>query len=182
MVMKKILVVSHCILNTASKVSQDESELKEEYEWRNRLMQLVLEKNIQLIQLPCPEFTLYGSKRWGHVKNQFMHPHYRRECEKMLEPVFMQLEEYLSDPEEFQILGIVSVEGSPSCGYRLTCRGNWGGEFGKEEEVKQRRATLKMVQEPGVMMEILEKELENRKLQIPIVSMPDAVNKLQSLL
>ena len=64
--MKRILVVSHCILNTASKVWQDESGLAEEYALRERLLRLVLDQDVQLLQLPCPELLLYGSRRWGH--------------------------------------------------------------------------------------------------------------------
>ena len=77
--MKRLLIVSHCILNTASKVAMDEKELQEEYELRLTLMTKVMENDIQLLQLPCPEFILYGSRRWGHVKDQFDHPHFRKE-------------------------------------------------------------------------------------------------------
>ena len=39
--MKYLLIISHCILNTASKVAMDEGELKEEYEKRDRLIRCV---------------------------------------------------------------------------------------------------------------------------------------------
>ena len=42
--MKKILVVSHCILNTASKVAQNEEELAEEYQIKSMLLSLIIEK------------------------------------------------------------------------------------------------------------------------------------------
>lgn len=177
--MKRLLIVSHCILNTASKVAMDEKELQEEYRLRRTLMTKVMENDIQLLQLPCPEFILYGSRRWGHVKDQFDHPHFRKECRKMLEPVLMQLEEYLRYPDEYQVLGIVSVDGSPSCGYGLTCRGNWGGELsGNMDEVSVKVGTCKGVKEPGVLMEILEKELKERELQVPIYNMKDTIQLL----
>lgn len=125
--MKSLLVLSHCILNTASKVMQDERELAEEYQIRDLLLQLILRKNIQILQLPCPEFVLYGSQRWGHVKNQFQHPYFEKASKEMLEPILLQLEEYDRHPESFSVLGIVSVEGSPSCGYHHTCIGEWKG-------------------------------------------------------
>ena len=178
--MKQILIVSHCILNTTSKVEQDENELQEEYRIKEQIMRLVIEQGIQIMQLPCPEFLLYGSRRWGHVKDQFMHPHFIAECRKMLEPILMQMEEYLSYPEDFHMLGIVSVEGSPSCGYRLTCRGDWGGEFGDERAVAKKRETLSMEQEPGVLMQILESELAKRGMNLPIITMEEAVGMLLS--
>ena len=61
--MKDLLIVSHCILNNAAKVEQDEAELAEEYKIREELMQLILKKDVQLLQLPCPEFIMYGSRR-----------------------------------------------------------------------------------------------------------------------
>lgn len=179
--MKRILVVSHCILNTASKVAQNEEDLAEEYRVKKRLLSLVMEKDVQMIQLPCPEFILYGSRRWGHVKDQFLHPHFQKECRKMLEPILVQLEEYMAYPKEYEILGIVSVEGSPSCGYGLTCRGEWGGEVGDKAETDRRRDTLTMEQEPGVLMQILEEELKKRRMELSILSMDEAAEVLQDL-
>ena len=59
--MKDLLIVSHCILNHAAKVEQDEAELAGEYKIREELLQLVLKKDVQLFQMPCPEFIMYGS-------------------------------------------------------------------------------------------------------------------------
>ena len=177
--MKTILSVSHCILNSASKVAQDESELADEYQLRESLLRLVLLKNIQLLQLPCPEFLLYGSQRWGHVREQFMHPHFREECKRMLEPILLQLEEYSMYPDEFQILGIVSVEGSPSCGHALTCTGRWGGEIGTDlEKIVNLQKTLSLRQESGVFMQILQQELKKTSLNLSIICMEEAIKLL----
>lgn len=173
--MKEILIVSHCILNNAAKVAQDESLLAEEYAQRNALMQAVADKGVQLIQLPCPEFILYGSRRWGHVKDQFDNPFFRAQSRAMLEPVMIQLEEYASDPGRFSLLGIVSVEGSPSCGHALTCRGDWGGELEADMfENGGPASSVNAVNEPGVFMEVLEKMLAERRLDVRILSIPEA--------
>ena len=168
--MKEILIVSHCILNNAAKVAQDESGLAEEYAQRNALMQAVTDKGVQLIQLPCPEFILYGAKRWGHVKDQFDNPFFRAQCRAMLEPVMMQLEEYAHHPERFRLLGVVSVEGSPSCGHALTCRADWGGELEGGEPLP----SVSTANEPGVFMEVLESMLSERNLDIRIMSISEA--------
>lgn len=178
--MKRLLVLSHCILNTASKVAMDERELAEEYKMKRSLLKYIAENDIEMIQLPCPEFMIYGACRWGHVKEQFMHPHYYEECRKMLAPVLGQLEEYLSYPGRFQVLGIVSVEGSPSCGYHMTCSGQWGGELSKDmSELREIRDTCKAVEGSGVFMEVLEKELRERSMDISILSMEEAVRLLE---
>lgn len=178
--MKSLLVLSHCILNTASKVMQDERELAEEYQIRDLLLQLILRKNIQILQLPCPEFVLYGSQRWGHVKNQFQHPYFEKASKEMLEPILLQLEEYDRHPESFSVLGIVSVEGSPSCGYHHTCIGEWKGEIGIDPaHISQIQGSLRMSSKPGVFMELLKEELEAHKLSIPILTMEETIELLK---
>lgn len=55
--MEKILVVSHCILNKASKVKgYNMEEMEEENQLRKELLKEVFDKDIELLQLPCPEF------------------------------------------------------------------------------------------------------------------------------
>ena len=175
--MKEILVVSHCILNNASKVLQDESELADEYRERDGLMRAVLDKGIQLIQLPCPEFIIYGPKRWGHVKDQFDNAFFRGECRRMLKPVMDQLKEYAGVPERFRIIGIVSVEGSPSCGCRLTCRGDWGGELDLADSRWEDRE-VRMTEEAGVFMEELMEMLSGYGLDIPVMTISEAAAAL----
>lgn len=181
--MKNILVVSHCILNVASKLCfEDESALEEELKDRNTFLNLIIEKDIQLLQMPCPEFMMYGSQRWGHVKQQFDNPFFRKKSSDLLKPILMQIQEYHSHPGRFNILGIVSVEGSPSCGYKLTCEGDWGGEFGDDmKNVEKRLNTLKMTNNSGVFIEVIIEELEKYQLQVPIITMPEANAMLKSL-
>ncbi|MDO4518593.1 MAG: hypothetical protein Q4B78_05230 [Bacillota bacterium] len=178
--MKDILVVSHCILNTASKVAMDESELAEEYMQRDGLIRTVLDKNVQLLQLPCPEFIMYGSRRWGHVRDQFDNPFFRAKCRELLEPIVLQLREYYGNPDKFRIVCVVSVEGSPSCGHRLTCRAeDWGGELGST--ICQNGGSgrqVRMTDEAGIYMEELELMLKENNLDIPILSISEAAKRL----
>jgi predicted secreted protein len=170
--MNKILIVSHCILNTASKVvSYNQEEMKQESTNREELIKYVQKNNIQLFQLPCPEFILYGAKRWGHVKDQFDHPYFRKQCREMLEPVIMQLKEYASYPERFQIVGIIAIDGSPSCGYHLTCKGDWGGEFTGCPDLHKKFESPNMAKEPGIFMEEMIAFLKKEDLDIPIMDL-----------
>ena len=89
--MQKILFVSHCILNTAAKVVRYGDTGKKEEESRLEFVVKTVEQGIQLVQLPCPEFTLYGPGRWGHTKEQFDNPFFREHCRKILEPILTQM-------------------------------------------------------------------------------------------
>ena len=157
---------------------QDESELADEYRERDELMRAVLEKGVQLIQLPCPEFIIYGPKRWGHVKDQFDNIFFRTECRKMLGPVMDQLKEYAGVPERFRILGIVSVEGSPSCRSRLTCKGKWGGELSLRDSGVTDKDII-MAEEAGVFMEEVVNMLDEYGLDIPVMTISEAAACIQ---
>lgn len=79
---QKIVFVSHCALNTAAKVQRSAQEGEQEEKLRREFLHRVVDQGIQLIQLPCPEFTLYGASRWGHVKEQFDNPFFLRPLPK----------------------------------------------------------------------------------------------------
>ena len=94
--MKQILLVSHCLLNTASKVKGFKEEAMEKEEaLRRQFLHAAIDHGVHLIQLPCPEFTLYGPKRWGHTREQFDHPFFREHCRKILSPVLTQMKAYM---------------------------------------------------------------------------------------
>ena len=167
--MEKILFVAHCILNTGSKVVMDDSEdMRKETALRKKLLKMAIEKDIQFIQLPCPEFTVYGAKRWGHVSDQFDNAFFRKHCRNLLELPFMELEEYLVHPDRFSVLGFVGIEGSPTCGVNLTCTGPWGGSKSTGQEWAAIVDQCKMVSRPGVLIQVLKEELNKRGIDIPI--------------
>ena len=62
--MQKILIVSHCLLNTASKVERfKEESVRSEEQLRREVLREAVDSGVQLLQLPCPEFVMYGSLR-----------------------------------------------------------------------------------------------------------------------
>lgn len=180
--MKKILVITHCILNRASKVeSYNIEEINQENELRKELLKEVFEKDVELLQLPCPEFTIYGARRWGHVKDQFDNPFFRNHCKNILKPIIDQLIEYYTNKDKFEILGIVAIDGSPSCGYNFTCKGNYGGELGGCISLDKKIDSVVLENELGVFMEELKKILDDNNINIPIRTLKDEINHLKNL-
>ena len=168
--MKKIVFVSHCILNTASKVVlYNKEEIDAEEKLRLQFMQKALDQGIQIIQLPCPEFTLYGAKRWGHVSDQFDNPFFRKHCREILEPVIDQLQEYLNNEDRFEVLGIVGIDGSPSCGVDYTCYGRCLGAFDGREDLEETLQSVRLGQGKGVFMDILSEMLKENGLKDRVV-------------
>lgn len=170
--MQKIVLVSHCILNTASKVVlYNQEEMDAEEALRKKFMHLAIDRDIQLIQLPCPEFTLYGANRWGHVSNQFDNVFFRRHCRNILSPILDQLKEYLAHGERFEILGIVGIDGSPSCGVDYTCTGDWYGSFEGRQNLAETLSTCRLSKGSGVLMSVLKEMLAEEGLEIRITSL-----------
>ncbi|HCM89405.1 MULTISPECIES: CD3072 family TudS-related putative desulfidase [Vagococcus] len=183
--MKKILYVAHCLLNPSAKLQSTEISLAAEDTLRKKFLLKAIEKDIHIAQLPCPEFTLYGPRRWGHVKDQFDNPFYRKHCVSILTPILDEMEAYYTEKDLFDLIGIVGVDGSPSCGVDCTYRSQcWMGEFSdRENNLEKDLETIQKYDEKGVFMEVLEMELKKRELNIPIIGLyaPDQ-DKVLSLL
>jgi predicted secreted protein len=118
---KRIVVMCHCLLNSNSKISGLSFYV-------GALLPVVnkhLATGTGIIQLPCPEMTYLGLKRWGMTRDQYDTPFYRRHCIEILTPYVDQIIEYIQNG--YVIEGVVGVDGSPSCGVRFTCEGYCGG-------------------------------------------------------
>lgn len=173
--MKQILLVSHCILNTAAKVVlYDEAEIQAEEALRIRFLQQAIGQGVQLLQLPCPEYTLYGARRWGHVREQFNNVFFRNHCKKILEPVLDQLQEYRENSAMVQVLGIVGVDGSPSCGVDYSCTGanSFGALGGRDDKIMDVIHATALCGGPGIFVKVLREELAARGMgDTPVVGL-----------
>lgn len=160
---QKLIIVSHCILNTASKVVMyEDEEMKAEERLRKQFLRKAIDNNIQIIQMPCPEFTLYGPKRWGHVSEQFDNVFFRRHCRKILIPIMDQIKEYQNNTDRFEILGVLGIDGSPSCGVDYTCTGkHWYGSItGRDDQVMDLVHEPAICKSEGILIQVLRELLE----------------------
>lgn len=106
---KQIIFTAHCVLNQNSVIR----------EWEraqgafNDIVRILLDYNISIVQLPCPEFTFLGEDRAPKTKEEYDIPEYRRICVQLAEKTIEQIKEYMT--YEYGILGVLGIEGSPSC-------------------------------------------------------------------
>ena len=171
--MTGILIVSHCILNTASKVMRfKRTSADAEEALRRRFLAQALAAGVQFVQLPCPEFTLYGANRWAHSRSQFDNPFFRAHCREQLSPVIDQLREYRAHPDRFRVLGVVGIDGSPSCGVDVTHEADWYGTFSGRSDLSDVLASSHRVPRRGVMIDVLSDMLAEAGMgEIPIVGL-----------
>lgn len=178
---KKIILLCHCILNCNAKVegcSLYKGAMPE-------ITKAIIDSGMGMLQLPCPEMTMYGIKRWGHVKDQFDTPYYRRHCREILLPYIEQMQDYMSNG--YEIAGLLGIDGSPSCGINKTCTGKWGGEFSENSNLEATLNSIEIIESKGVFTEEITKLFRDNNIIIPFIgideaNMADSVKKIFNLI
>jgi predicted secreted protein len=106
---KKILLVSHCILNQNTVIPEEaraEGAILSAVEW-------AMKQGYGFLQLPCPEFTFLGLNRPSMTYEEYNTPEYRRHCREILKPVLFQAEDYVNNG--YELVGQLGIQSSPSC-------------------------------------------------------------------
>jgi len=143
----KAVLVAHCLLNQNSVVlgrarrSGMVSELVEE----------LVKEGVGVVQLPCPELIHFGIKRFWQVREQMDSVGFRETCKKLANEVVKLVREL--EKGGVEILGVIGVKGSPSCGVTEVNSGDWAGP---PQEAKEKRRVPGM----GIFMEELSWLLE----------------------
>lgn len=161
MIYPDMLILCHCILNVNSRapgIARWEGVIQP-------LWDIMKSRNLEFIQLPCPEAVYLGLRRWWFVKEQYDNPLYNQLCRNMALAVSKILLEKGVDKIRLIGLGI-----SPSCGYReVQSDPSWGG---RPREVDTTR-NLKLGK--GVLIENMENIFRTFNFQYEVYDIPPAV-------
>lgn len=157
---KKLLLVAHCILNQNSKIdacAYYPGAIRE-------AAQAILDAEVGIIQLPCPELLCLGLDRQAdkaavrsiesedtRVAERMKEAKALQLCREIAGNVVYQIEEY--QKHGFQVLGLLGVNGSPTCGVDTT----WAAD--KEFEGR------------GVLTEIIGSELQKKGISITMAGL-----------
>ncbi len=154
---RKIILLAHCLLNQNSIVEG----LARYHAMVRELIDILHKYGIGIIQLPCPEMLHSGLRRWWQVREQYDNPGFRRIARELVKPVIDYLLEYKRNG--FQVLGLIGVSGSPSCGVHYTSSSNsWLGN-------PSRAKPSKRVSGRGVFIQILVEEAAKNNIQLPLL-------------
>ncbi len=154
---RKVILVSHCILNQNTKLD----ECAHFPGPVSDVLELLNNRGYGIIQMPCPELLLLGLDRQvNYLDNptvmsedtriaKFMKEKKAQQfCKKLTEDIIYQIKEYQMN--EFEIIGLIGINGSPTCGVETTWSENEErtgyGEFIKilTKEFEQNGIHLKM--------------------------------------
>lgn len=162
---KKIVLVSHCILNVNAKVN----EIAYCEAGVTDFVTALMNAGFGIIQLPCLEMDMCGANRWGQVEAQLNHPHFEARCRELLTPILYQVKNYAQNG--YQVAAVIGLNGSPTCGVDFTCTGDWSGEIGEGFHITEKAKTCRKKDAPGVMMRILSELLSDYHLDLPFYSL-----------
>lgn len=138
---KKVAIVAHCLLNQNAKVNG----FAFFPDMIKPLIDILHANDFGVVQLPCPETTFSGTRRWWYVREQYDTPGFRNHCRRILEPIVSQIVEYQKEGYKVVIIGL---DGSPSCGVRWSGTSkNWGGPPKIPEE---EMTNYPLTEKPGI--------------------------------
>lgn len=166
----KVVVLSHCILNRGTRWWQEGKSLKRNRGPVSPVVGFLAERKIGAVQLPCPEFTVFGNPRPPATKDEYESlPSFRRHCENLARESAKNLKTLVTKGAvpKIRVLAVVGIERSPSCGVEYVPR-TVDGE-------------IRYVGEKGFFLGVLERELERLEMIVPFVGLdlhkPDAFCK-----
>jgi len=150
--LKRLAVVGNCILNQNARapgIAVHKGVIIPLYE-------MLKKKGFDVLQLPCPETSFTGVRRWWFVYEQYDSVNYRRHCARLGQLSTRLVEPYYAMGYEIVIIGLGI---SPTCGVRMRQENNeWKG---KPFDVGD-RATVREGQ--GVWIQELTKALDRKKI------------------
>jgi len=154
---KKVVLVSHCILNQNVKIDR--------CAWyagaMREVTQTLLDADIGFLQMPCPELLALGLDRQvdkgadttvesedDRVSYLMNEGRPKTLCQKLACDIVYQVREYQHNG--FTILGVLGINGSPTCGVES----GWADGFEKPGQ--------------GVFIDALSDELKKYELKLPM--------------
>jgi predicted secreted protein len=154
---KKILLVAHCLLNQNAKLDRCAhypGVIRE-------AAAEIVKSGVGVLQMPCPELLCLGLDREAEIKKRpsvnaedtriavrMKEPRNQAVCRRIVKDLVYQIEEYRKNG--FEILGVVGINGSPTCAVERT----WGED--REQEG------------PGVFIGLLGEELRRKSISLPM--------------
>lgn len=155
---KKVVLVSHCILNQNA-ISDGTADYPATNE---SVLNLLIQSKVGIIQMPCPETLclgldrgdIHGAEREVVVENTRIRHELERDksiekLNSLADQIVFQIEEYIKN--RFSIAGIIGINRSPSCGVNTTSKNN--------EEVNGE----------GVFVERLRNKLKEKGINIDVI-------------
>jgi predicted secreted protein len=184
---KKVVFLAHCLLNENTRYLGGACETGAV----PRVIQECLDRGFGIVQMPCPEQHAWGGVlkrrliRYFGAKGTLIYEtrnimlplllwYTRKVYHRHAKQVAKEVQDYLSSG--FVVVGIVGVDGSPSCGARQTMNIRRSFELIGQLTPKATQEDMNaivlacLMQGKGIFIEALHEELDSRHLSVPFLS------------
>jgi predicted secreted protein len=197
---RRVVFLSHCLLNENTRYLGGACRTC----CVREVIEQCMDQGVGMVQMPCPEqqvwggvlkrrmLRLYGARRTSRVADSLIRAllpigllYVRRAYRRMARVVAAQIEDYLTSG--FTVLGIVGIDGSPTCGVHETVAINGFVQdmvrvepavFSRTEQNSLVRAHV--TKGRGIFIDELERELHRRHLKVPLLA-HDLLDELEGL-
>jgi len=167
---KKVVFVAHCILNQNS-ISDGTAVHPAAFK---DIINLFLNNDIGIVQLPCPELCCLGLDRGNiygadspvtventRIRREMENADTQQKLKTLVDYTMLQIDEYVK--HGFEIKGIIGANRSPNCGVEST----------SDNDVE--------IDGMGVFMTALHKEITSRSLNIRMTGIKGSDNFAEKL-
>lgn len=113
------------------------------------IAELLIQEEVNIVQMPCPEIEYEGIKRKPAGKKKYNNENYREICQRRAKEIVAFMERLEED--NFHVLCILGLENSPSCAVDYL--------FERGQKLKG----------SGVFIEELKNEMERKKIHVPFI-------------
>lgn len=151
---KKIVFVANCILNANNKVFEFARYPGMFFE----VMEVINDYGLGIIQMPCPEALYMGNQRWWTSRNLYDNVGYRKICRELAKQMIDYMDNY--NKVDYEVAGLITCDGSPSCG--ITCSSHCDDWGGRPKEIPR-----ELVNKPGIFIEEMMLEAKERGIELP---------------
>lgn len=121
---KRVAIVCHCVMNQSTRAWWGDGGASSEEGMISDAVRVLIKHGVGLVQMDCPEFSLYGNPRPPRSKDEYDTPEFRRRCHEIATQACDQMENLLekSHDPKIELVAVVGVDNSPSCGVERTTR------------------------------------------------------------
>lgn len=161
---RRIVLVCQCLVNPYCRVHL----LGQNFPLSLELMDYLLEKNIGVIQYPCPETTAMGLMRNPQGRQQYDNIFFRDHCKELLKIPMLMVREFIHN--RYRLCCFIGLENSPTCGI------HWGrhkvNRYGTESPTPEETPGTEGPVLMGIMAEIVAEELDKEGIHVPFLEFP----------
>ncbi len=152
----RVVLVSHCILNQSTRARWPGGGARRDTGVLRDVLELLMAEGVGVVQMDCPEFSLFGNPRRPRTKEGYDTPEFREICSQIAGRTCDRIIAFQkTGPTGVEVVAVLGVEGSPSCGVGRTPR------IIDDEGVD--------ASEPGLLIENLMDEMRRVGLETPIM-------------